>query len=110
MVKTYTNSPWKVGSVSDSEYFAINIAGCDGYHVAKVSSRTNSEVLANAKLIAAAPELYEALSAIINALDFDDLIHDDQRTAFNNSLKALDKANGKQHDDGVLLAQDSVLR
>ena len=40
---------------------------------------------ANARLIAAAPELLEALKALTNSLDEHDLLHDDQRLAFGDS-------------------------
>lgn len=56
-----TPGPWSVGSIAAQEVHARNIAGADGYHVAKVSSRTYEEVEANAHIIAAALELLEAL-------------------------------------------------
>ena len=61
----YTPGPWEVGSLCDSEFFAYNIAGQDGYHVAKASSRSEIETSANARLISAAPELLEALERIL---------------------------------------------
>jgi hypothetical protein len=57
----HTPGPWKVGSRSNGEFYKRNIAGADGYHVALTSSREDAEVEANARLIAAAPELLEAL-------------------------------------------------
>lgn len=60
----HTPGPWKVGSVVNGiESYRINIAGEDHHHVAKVSSRSDDEIKANATLIAAAPELLEACKA-----------------------------------------------
>jgi hypothetical protein len=50
---------------------------------------------ANARLIAAAPELLEALKSLVHSLDESDLIHDDQRQAFNASKAAIAKATGQ---------------
>lgn len=51
---------------------------------------------ANARLIAAAPDLLEALKALTNSLDEHDLLHDDQRLAFGDSLAAIAKATGEK--------------
>ena len=51
---------------------------------------------ANARLIAAAPELLEALKALTHSLDQSDLLHDDQRAAFKTSIQAIAKATGEQ--------------
>ncbi len=51
--------------------------------------------LANARLIAAAPELLEALKSLVHSLDESDLIHDDQRQAFSASKAAIAKATGQ---------------
>lgn len=54
----------------------------------------DDEAKANARLIAAAPELLEALKALTHSLDEHDLLHDDQRAAFAASGKAIAKATG----------------
>jgi hypothetical protein len=61
MSTQHTPGPWKFGSKADSKFYKRNISGADGYHVAAVSSRNEHEVDANARLIAAAPDLLEAL-------------------------------------------------
>ncbi len=61
----HTPGPWKVGSMSNGDFYKRNIAGADGYHVAIASSRDDSEVDANALLIAAAPDLLEALKMLL---------------------------------------------
>jgi hypothetical protein len=66
MSTQHTPGPWKFGSISNGDFYKRNIAGADGYHVALTSSRDDAEVDANARLIAAAPELLEALQAIID--------------------------------------------
>jgi hypothetical protein len=57
----HTPGPWQFGTSSEGSFYKKNIAGADGYHVALTSSRDDSEVDANARLISAAPELLEAL-------------------------------------------------
>ena len=46
-------------------------------------------------LIAAAPELLDALAALLHSLDEEDLLHDDQRQAFNAARAAIAKATGE---------------
>ena len=57
----HTKGPWKFGSSNEDSVYKRNIGGSDGYHVAVASSREDEEVVANARLIAAAPDLLEAL-------------------------------------------------
>ena len=49
---------------------------------------------ANARLIAAAPDLLDALKALTHSLDVEDLVHDDQRSSFAAAIAAIDKATG----------------
>lgn len=51
---------------------------------------------ANARLIAAAPELLEALQALNHSLDRGELQHDDQRAAFDAARAAIAKALGER--------------
>jgi hypothetical protein len=61
----------------------------DGDHYGAVKKE------ADARLIAAAPELLEALKALTHSLDLADLIHDDQRAAFQAGIAAIAKAEGQ---------------
>lgn len=47
---------------------------------------------ANARLIAAAPELLDSLRALTHSLDPDHFEHDDQREAFKQAVAAITKA------------------
>jgi len=51
--------------------------------------------MANARLIAAAPDLLEALGALTHALDEADLVHDDQRKTFKDAIAAIARATGE---------------
>jgi hypothetical protein len=66
MSTQHTKGPWKFGSSNDDSVYKRNIGGSDGYHVAVASSREDDEVDANARLIAAAPDLLEALQSIVD--------------------------------------------
>ncbi len=65
----YTPGPWSVskeGSLAGGHYWTI--FGRDGYETARSAglSRPTEEIAANARLIAAAPELLAALRAIVD--------------------------------------------
>jgi len=51
--------------------------------------------MANARLIASAPDLLEALQALTHALDEADLVHDDQRKAFKDATALIARATGE---------------
>ena len=70
MSTQHTKGPWKFGSSNDDSVYKRNIGGSDGYHVAVASSREDDEVDANARLIAAAPDLLEALREAEAGLEF----------------------------------------
>ena len=48
----------------------------------------------DARLIAAAPDLLDALKALTHSLDVEDLVHDDQRSSFAAAIAAIAKATG----------------
>jgi hypothetical protein len=83
----HTPGPWQFGTSSEGSFYKRNIAGADGYHVALTSSRDDSEVDANARLIAAAPELLEALQTMLK--------HPDTMTAKLVAQVAIAKATGE---------------
>ena len=67
MSARFTPGPWKVLNFERDEAFEIEGGGCTlallHYDVGAWTARTESE--ANAHLIAAAPELYEALETVL---------------------------------------------
>jgi len=67
----HTPGPWS--QYSDTLFYTIN--GSDNESVAEVRTmyRTKLEAMANARLIAAAPELLEALNAVIATAESVDL-------------------------------------
>ena len=62
--------------------------------VAKIQGDTQEEKDANAYLIAAAPEMYEALERLMVALEECGSVHNDVRVAYNLAKPALAKAKG----------------
>lgn len=68
-MEKHTEGPWEVGNLikNDFEVRYVEIKGADGLkRIAKATyGQTDEECAANAHLIAAAPELLEALKGII---------------------------------------------
>lgn len=60
------------------------------------TSKLDGREEADARLIAAAPALLDALKALTHSLDFADLLHDDQRKSFHVAMAAIAKATGEQ--------------
>ena len=86
----FTKGPWKlrgnnigVSDVSETQSYGmlINIASVDEFDLA-------SDWQANANLIAAAPDMYEALEELLGFIEL-------ECDAIWNARKALDKANGQ---------------
>jgi hypothetical protein len=99
--KPWTPGPWPVDQSGDGKRYIIGkglVEGPNGYEVAEVyaDDAPYAETRANARLIAAAPDLYEALEAILQTVDaqYASGIRWDpaQRDA---ARKALAKANGE---------------
>ncbi len=70
---THTKGPWPIEQTGDGKRYLIGnglVEGPNGYEVAEVYSDDcdPDEALANAKLIAAAPELLEAAERALNYL------------------------------------------
>lgn len=93
---SFTPGPWSAGEPNDHS-LCVPVKDEDGCAIANVWGR-NEEALANAALIAAAPDLYEALAAIAYLRPAGDckneLIVQMERIA----LAALVKARGTPHD------------
>ena len=91
MTVKHTTGPW---NVPFREFTKIKAA--NGAHIATCHKLTNLVNLeANSRLIAAAPDLLEALKALTHSLDVEDLLHDDQRSSFAAAIAAIAKATGK---------------
>lgn len=95
MTNAYTLGPWYVDSCDDDLVFSSN-----GLHIATVGNpeqeQPREEITANARLIAAAPELLEALEHFFN------IMHDYESSrrkgyislAFDQARAVLAKARG----------------
>jgi hypothetical protein len=102
MTNAHTPGPWYVDSCDDDLVFSTN-----GLHIATVGNAEQeqpfAEITANARLIAAAPELHEALEFFFN------IMHDYESSrrkgyisiAFDQARAALAKAKGGAPDDRV---------
>ena len=102
MTKQHTPGPWEVRipfstaarfpayivSSEPNERFIAAMYGSGGDYDKRL------EAAQNARLIAAAPDLLEALQALTHSLDYADLLHDDQRKAFKHARAAVAKAGG----------------
>ena len=67
----------------------------DGFgQIARLYDSSAGTGKANARLIAAAPDLLDALKALTHSLDVEDLVHDDQRSSFAAAIAAIAKATG----------------
>ncbi len=99
MSGAFTPGPWRLGRQSDA-VVADTPAGHseDAAHVAYYGGHLVAESILpnNRALIAAAPELLEALKALTHSLDADHFEHDDQRAAFKQARAAIAKATGEQ--------------
>ena len=106
---TFTQGPWIVlaresrPGMAHEGYFRINgmTEDCEPeYHVATVIDANDlSQNEANARLIAAAPELFDALNALVNAVSPDDNDKSCEpyfRPALKAARTALAKAQGAQ--------------
>ena len=87
-----TPGPWHVDVLGAGWTDGHGIAYCDNGHVAWTTRGFGDDVqLANAHLIAAAPDLYEALEAALNDPDAG-WLHD---AVYNSGMAALAKARGE---------------
>ena len=83
----WTPGPWSVKSIPGH---GDSIVGAGGLQVVRIGQISKMD-LANARLIAAAPELYEALKAFMFADG-----HDDFEDEWPAARAALAKAEGRQ--------------
>lgn len=89
----YTKGPWKLDRRSE------NLVGEDGKRVGIYGSGLtmcglpDPESVANTRLIAAAPELLEALKGMVE--EWDELILNQSNYGYEKAIKAIAKAEGK---------------
>ena len=110
MSEGYTKGPWIPGHMTDPESTCrCRYILCDGYagSIAVVSKRVTDEngcndsppeeeAIANARLIAAAPELYEALKEMVSAFEnYDRDMYEFEHEAIKKARAALSKAKGE---------------
>jgi len=69
--KQWTEGPWKLRPEFSEDHGQYSIEGADGIELTRVEAwmgKHREESRANARLIAAAPELYEALEDIVQTM------------------------------------------
>ena len=88
----HTPGPWKLSE--DPETFKNKIFGADNYNVLG-PNRLSSEVEANARLIAAAPDLLEALEELISYRAVEQLREYGNYPVFAKVDAAIAKARGE---------------
>ena len=89
----YTKGHWKTVEIN---YYIYNVCtdGPGPHRYAQVADCRGVDRAANAQLIAAAPDLYEAAKALLACLDMSALSNDEVE-GVNNLYNALAKAEGK---------------
>ena len=91
MSEKFTPGPWEIKHGADTWRIAKGKERITGYAWTKTSRVINGED-ANAALIAAAPDMYEALIAVLNQYETDGFIDIDK---YENAEAALAKARGE---------------
>jgi hypothetical protein len=79
---TQTDGPWKIEPFA----FGWRIVGASGEEVAEIARSLNPDHKANARLIAAAPEMLEALQSLTHPMASDEDLQ--------NALAVIAKAKG----------------
>lgn len=93
MTTKFTTGPWRVAPAVDYLDGSLNVDAKQRGYICKAGQRGDAEAWANACLIAAAPDLYAALVAIVAADDVKSL--DDIVAAMPAARAALAKAEGR---------------
>jgi hypothetical protein len=91
---SHTPGPWRVGNLKTSEFGKCYVYGKDGVLTADcVSRKRGLECEANARLIAAAPSLLEALEALLDPfLSIDNPV--EMEATFAKARAAVSEAKG----------------
>ena len=85
----HTPGPWTIRESATH----VTVVGADNETIFHDDKRI-PRVMSDARLVAAAPELFTALEKILHVTDEADLVHDDQREAFVFAKYAIAKATG----------------
>ena len=93
---SWTPGPWTAHPVDPVDADDYDIRGAGGQMVATVDWSSRPEQ--DATLIAAAPELYEALKAILEHYNIDMFGSEKEIQLYTNGFNALSKASGDHHD------------
>lgn len=91
----HTARPWKIGRVQAVASIGIPVLAPDGSAVAVVLGSESDECKANANLIVAAPELFNALYDLLSEFTTHHLSNCTEFKAFRQARAAIDKAEGK---------------
>jgi len=96
----YTPAPW----IIKHEFNIVSqtgrlVAGCGGHQQNFNEDDNRNENMANAQLISASPDMYEALKNMINIFDRGLLIDSFGRRICDEAIAALNKADGKKSKD-----------
>lgn len=105
--ETHTPAPWKIGYANQTRlgYWTQSVKGPNGHpiHPARANGNTQQVAEANARLIAAAPELLEQLKRAVECL------HDLNRFDLAPMLAAIEKAEGEsKSEDAYRKATDGA--
>lgn len=94
----FTPGPWEVGPVDDT---VVTHLGADGvrYEIAAIDGDYNQPdewpvMEANARLIAAAPDLLEALQKVVSCFDIKDGLSVRDEQAIKHAASVIHKATG----------------
>ena len=86
-MSNYTPGPWQVGDLSPKTIYKGDISFAEVY-IEGVSQERKAQAHANARLMAAAPELLEALKEMLETLEIFDLSFDCMHQAWQAIAKA----------------------
>lgn len=68
----YTRGPWRIGGIKDMKHGRGREIAADDARIGIIYGVTDPDVIANARLIAAAPEMLEALKMVLQHGRIDD--------------------------------------
>ena len=92
----HTPGPWPSNEYTTSVFVPLKAIDCEriGFSIGFVNGHREKEAAANARLIAAAPDLLSALNAMLTHMGMDE--DEWNRPTFNQARAAIAKATGEQ--------------
>jgi hypothetical protein len=90
MKTLHTLSPWQVSPLGNVMKNSLKLASIE-----QMPSNNENERMANARLIAAAPDLLDALEACLDYLLLDSMMEEDAAPEIEKGRSALRKAKGE---------------